>query len=79
MSLARNTLEQEALLLPKEDRAQLVLHLLDSMDERPGVASPDIEHAWVEEANRRYQAYLCGEEEAIPAEQVFAELREDGF
>jgi putative addiction module component (TIGR02574 family) len=77
MSLTPSDVEQEALSLSRRDKARLVLHLLDSMDERPGFASPDIERAWIAEANRRYQAYLRGEEKAIPAEQVFAELRED--
>jgi hypothetical protein len=33
--------------------------------------------AWIEEANRRYDAYVRGDDIAVPAEQVFAELRTD--
>jgi len=40
-----------------------------------GWASPEIEQAWMEEIERREQAYTNGEVELIPAEEVFRERR----
>jgi len=70
-------IESEALSLPFEDRARLVVHLLESIESRPAADPKQVERAWLAEANRRYQAYLRGEEQAIPAEEVFSELRAD--
>ena len=67
--------EAAVLALPRDTRIQLVLKLLDSIEERPLADLAGFERAWLEEANRRYEAYVRGEEEAIPAEQVFTELR----
>jgi putative addiction module component (TIGR02574 family) len=69
--------ESEALSLPREDRTRLVVHLLESIEERPGADPQQVERTWLAEANRRYQAYLRGEEKAIPAEDVYSELRAD--
>ena len=69
--------ESEALSLPREDRTRLVVHLLESIEERPDADPQQVEQAWLAEANRRYQAYLRGEEKAIPAEDVYSELRAD--
>lgn len=37
--------------------------------------NPEIERLWVEEAERRYQDYLDGKEEAIPAEEAIRRVR----
>jgi putative addiction module component (TIGR02574 family) len=66
--------ENAALALHQSARAQLVLKLLDSLDQRPGAAPAAVEAAWIAEANRRYEAYLRGEEESISAEQLFADF-----
>jgi putative addiction module component (TIGR02574 family) len=59
-----------ALNLPPEVRVQLVEALVASLP-----LSPELEDAWDEEGERRFQAYLAGEMEAIPAEQAIAEAR----
>lgn len=69
------TIETEALSLPKRQRTKLVLKLLDSLEHRVLEDPKQVESAWLDEAKRRYEAYLSGEEQAIPAEQVFDELR----
>jgi len=69
--------ESEALSLPLEDRARLVVHLLESIESRPAADPRQVQNAWLAEADRRYQAYARGEEAAIPAEDVFSELRAD--
>jgi hypothetical protein len=53
----------------------LATRLLDSLDDRAGNDPRFVERAWLEEANRRYQAYLRGDEQAIPAQQLFEELK----
>ena len=74
MTNTTETIKSKALSLPLEDRARLVVQLLDSLDSRPYDDPKQIEYAWLEEGNRRYQAFLNGEEDALPAEQVFSEL-----
>ena len=71
------SIESEALALPLEDRTRLALHLLESIESRPNIDPKEVEKVWLAEANRRYEAYLRGEEDTIPAEDVFAELRAD--
>lgn len=75
MSGLSHNVEVEALSLPEARRINLVLKLLESLEYRALDNPQRIEKAWLKEANRRYEAYLTGEEEAIPAEQVFSELR----
>jgi putative addiction module component (TIGR02574 family) len=62
------------LALSSEDRAQLAVSLLASLEE--AAESPEaIEKLWVAECERRFQEFRDGVEEGIPAEKVFAELR----
>lgn len=75
MATSAETIESEALLLPREDRSRLAVHLLQSIEERPTDDPKRVEAAWLKEADRRYQSYLRGEESAISAEDVFSELR----
>lgn len=77
MALSPNAVENEALSLPENDRLRLAAHLLDSVEEHPPADPDQVKAAWVAEADRRYKAYLRGEERAIPAEDVFSELRAD--
>jgi len=75
MSASAKTIETDALSLPLEERTRLAVHLLESIEERPDADPKQVERAWLAEAGRRYQAYLRGEENAIPADDVFSELR----
>ncbi len=77
MAISADVIETEALSLPREDKARLVIHLLESIEDRPGLDPRQVEQAWLAEANRRYQAFLRGEEQAIPADDVFADLGAD--
>ncbi|WP_082829713.1 addiction module protein [Ectothiorhodospira sp. BSL-9] len=77
MAISAEIVEAEALSLPREDRTRLVVHLLESIEGRPGSDPRQVEQAWLAEASRRYQAYLRGEEQAIPAEDVFTDLQAD--
>jgi len=71
----RNTLadlEKQARQLSLEERAQLALALLDSLEP---LEEGEIEEAWRAEIEARLAAYDRGEISAIPAEDVFAEAR----
>lgn len=74
MSMPAKAVESEALHLSRQERSQLAVRLLDSLDERPTGDPAVVEKLWIAEAVRRYEAYVRGEEAAIPAEQVFVEL-----
>jgi hypothetical protein len=63
-------LEAEALKLPSGVRAHLAERLISSLDE-----DAEIEQAWEVEAERRYQQYLAGEMDTIPAADALAEVR----
>ena len=62
--------EAEAMKLARSQRARLAERLIASLDD-----DSEIEDAWEELAELRYQRYLAGEEEAIPAAQALAEIR----
>lgn len=71
------SVEAAALALSRDARVHLALRLLASIEGRPLADPARLERAWLEEANRRYEAYVRRGEKAVPAEQVFAELRAD--
>jgi putative addiction module component (TIGR02574 family) len=70
MATLLEKVEQEALNLPPEQRAFLADRLLSSLS---GEVLSDVDAAWVEEAERRYQEYKEGKRTPIPAADVFAE------
>lgn len=63
-------IEAEALKLPRNVRAHLAERLISSLDE-----DSEIEQAWEEEAESRYQQYLAGTMETISAADALAEIR----
>ena len=75
MSEPAINVEVEALALTKDARVRLAIKLLESIEHRSMSDPAEIERAWVREANRRYADYLAGKEIAVPADDVFAELR----
>lgn len=74
MSAQLLKVEEQALLLPPEDREALVDRLLRSLHEE---ALPEIDRAWIVEAERRYRDYKEGRVEGIPAEQVFDDIEQE--
>ena len=67
-------LAKELTELPSKDRASRALTLIDSLDD---AADEDVEKAWMEEAERRYDAYKKGEVPSYPADEVFAAVRDE--
>ena len=66
-------LEQEVLQLDPKEKAELARNILDDLD---AVTDKNTEKLWLEEAQRRYQAYLAGESKAKPAQEVFDNARQ---
>jgi putative addiction module component (TIGR02574 family) len=63
----------EALLLPREDRAELVEKLLQSLNVP---TQKQIDRLWAKEAEKRVKEYEQGKIKAIDGEQVFKEIRD---
>lgn len=64
---------RDALRLALQDRARLTEELLESMDPRN---ESEIEGLWLDEAERRLQAYREGGVQSIPADEVLKEAED---
>ena len=65
--------EQAALNLPVKERARLVTRLVASLE---GEADDEVELAWAEETERRYQEALANPAATEPAAQAFQRARD---
>ena len=61
-------LAKETMALDIEDRALLAGKLLLSLDEP---TPSEVERLWLDEAERRLEAYRAGRAEGIPGDEVF--------
>jgi putative addiction module component (TIGR02574 family) len=73
MTTTTARLADQVLSLPCEDRIYLADRLLESLN---APSREDIDRLWAEEAERRIDELDSGKVEAIPGEQVFAEIRQ---
>jgi putative addiction module component (TIGR02574 family) len=62
---------REAFELPEDQRATLAGLLIESLEAPP---EPDVEEAWAQEAERRWQEIEAGSVRTIPWEEVRAKL-----
>lgn len=62
---------REAFELPEEQRATLAGLLIESLESPP---EPDVEEAWAQEAERRWQEIEAGSVRTIPWNEVRAKL-----
>ena len=60
-------LEKELRALGSREKAALARTLIEDLDEN---LDQDAEQFWIEEAQRRYQAYQTGELESVPGEEA---------
>jgi len=67
MALDMKECELSALRLPVSERAALAERLIESLD---SLDDAEAERLWVEEAERRYQAYKQGRLSARPAAEA---------
>lgn len=72
MSTLLEELKKQTRLLTAQEKAMLARILIEELD-----ASTDsnVEQLWVAESQRRYQAYLRGEIEAYPGDEVMTRAR----
>jgi putative addiction module component (TIGR02574 family) len=71
MSSNLNDVFRAAFELPEKQRATLAGLLIESLESPP---EPDVEEAWAEEAERRWQEIEAGIARTIPCEEVRAKL-----
>ena len=72
MSTVLANLKQQAAQLSDNERAELALAPIQSLDGEPDA---DVEEAWRIEIERRIAQVQRGEVELIPGDEVFARLR----
>lgn len=65
-------LERQARALGPKQKAALARALIEDLDP---IVNPDAERLWIEEAQRRYDAYLAGKLTAVPGEEVMRRAR----
>jgi hypothetical protein len=73
MSAQFDEIQEQARRLPSSQKAALARILIEELDSS---VDKDSEQLWLAEAQRRYDAYLKGEIEAIPGEVVMRRARE---
>ncbi|MCP4345779.1 MAG: addiction module protein [Desulfobacterales bacterium] len=74
MSVQLKEIEEKALLLPPAEREILAERLLYSLDSE---YLADIEDAWIQEAERRYQEFQNDKSRGIPGDEVFHNIRRE--
>lgn len=72
MSARFDDIERQVRSLPLKEKAALVRLLIEELDRS---VDADAEQLWIDEAQRRYDAYLKGELEALPGDDVTARAR----
>jgi putative addiction module component (TIGR02574 family) len=70
MTASLETVEEAALQLSAEDRAELIERLIDTV-----LPPPPLHPTWEAEIARRVAEMDAGLHEGIPAEEVFAQMR----
>ena len=68
--MTHETLESQPLQLPAEARARLARVLIESLDDQP-----ELDPAWLDEAERRAAELAAGTTTAIPAGEALANAR----
>ncbi len=72
MSALFDELEKKARLLTPPEKATLARMLIEELDPS---ADNQVEQLWIAESQRRYAAYLKGELESLPGDEVMSRAR----
>ena len=72
MSTLFEQLEKQARMLTPQEKASLARILIDELD--PSLEE-DVEQVWIEESQRRYEAYLRGELKSVSGDEVMSRTR----
>ncbi|MEA3353850.1 MAG: addiction module protein [Campylobacterota bacterium] len=65
------SINEQALSLDPIEKIQLIDQLLQSLD----LPDKELDKLWLDEADKRMEAYENGEMKAIPAEEVFSKYK----
>ena len=65
-------LERQTRELTPKEKAALARILIDELDT---TTDPGVERLWIDEAQRRYDAFLRGELNALPGDEVMSRAR----
>ena len=65
---------QQALALPRDERADVAAELLASLDEAPPSGRAEVEAAWAREIERRARRVMSGESAGEPWEDARARV-----
>ena len=72
MSALFDELEKRARMLTPQEKATLARILIEELDP---TADSQVEQLWIAESQRRYEAYLNGELESLPGDEVMSRAR----
>jgi len=72
MSPLFDEVQKQAQMLTVQEKAALAHQLIEDLD---ASLDADVEQAWIAESQRRYQAYLSGELQSKPGDEVMANAR----
>ena len=72
MSIAFDELEKQARALPPKEKAALARVLIEELDMS---VDADVDQLWIDEARARHDAFLKGELEALPGDDVMDRAR----
>jgi putative addiction module component (TIGR02574 family) len=72
MSALFDELQKQARMLTPQEKATLARILIEELDP---AADSQVEQLWIAEAQRRYDAYLQGELESLPGDDVMSRAR----
>ena len=73
MTKSFEKLEKEARALSSREKAALARTLIEDLD---SAGDENVEEIWIEEAQRRYEAYRAGHLEAVPGEEAMQRARQ---
>lgn len=73
MSAEFEDIKRQTRSLTVKQKAALARLLIEQLDQ---TVDKDTERLWIEEAQRRYEAYLRGELAALPGDEVMDRIRE---
>lgn len=74
MTALLEKIEQEAQLLSHEERERLASDLIAGLDNTP---LSEIDQAWIDEAERRYDDLMSGRVKGIPVKEAFDGIRRE--
>jgi putative addiction module component (TIGR02574 family) len=72
MSALFNEVQKQAQRLTPQEKAPLAHFLIEELDSSNDA---DVEQLWIEESRRRYDAYVSGELQSLPGDEVMARAR----